>query len=352
MKRSFLLIIVILLGISLAACSLFGRDAKTAGKEGEGQPDDGETGFVETGDAAQNGDSGAEDPDDAQKTDGSTDENTKMIKVTLYFPTIDNSALKKVEREIPVVDKAILKACITALAGGADDPTLRKPIPEGTQLLGISIKDGTAVVDLSKEFLNSSGLDEVTSRLSIVNTLTEIEGVDRVRLRIEGKDMVGPSGKPFGDMKPALLDDEGRPIAGEMMTAVLYFSDSEAMYLVGEKRDIEIPAGVSKEEAVLTELMAGPWTHDLWSAIPDDTKLLSVGTKDGICTVDFSREYIENSPGGTAAERMAIYSVVNTLTELDGIEKVQFLIEGKKEKIYTHAVFDEPFSRNESIIAK
>ena len=103
---------------------------------------------------------------------------------------------------------------------------------------------------------------------------------------------------------------------------------------------------------MLTELMAGPRTHDLWSAIPDDTKLLSVETKGGICTVNFSREYIENSPGGTAAERMAIYSVVNTLTELDGVEKVQFLIEGKKEKIYTHAVFDEPFSRDESIIAK
>jgi germination protein M len=352
MKKSLFMIIVILLCFSLAACSLFGRDARTAGREGEDQPDDGETGFVETGDAVQNGDNGAEDTGDEKETDGSTDENTKKIKVTLYFPTIDNSALKRVEKEIPVVDKAILKACIMALTEGPDDPALRKPIPEGTQLLGISIKDGTAVVDLSKEFLNSSGLDEVTSRLSIVNTLAEIEGVDRVRLRIEGEDMVGPSGMPLGDMKPALLDEEGRPIAGEMMTAVLYFSDSEAMYLVGEKRDVEIPAGVSKEEAVLTELMAGPRTHDLWSAIPDDTKLLSVETKGGICTVNFSREYIENSPGGTAAERMAIYSVVNTLTELDGVEKVQFLIEGKKEKIYTHAVFDEPFSRDESIIAK
>ena len=222
-----------------------------------------------------------------------------MIKVTLYFPTIDNSALKKVEKEIPVADKAVLKACINALTEGPDDPTLRKPIPSGTRLLGISIREGTAIVDLSKEFLGSSGLDEVTSRLSIVNTLTEIEGVDRVRFRIEGNDMVGPSGKPLGDMKPALLDEEGRPVPGEMRTVVLYFSDSQAMYLVGEERDVEIPEGVSLEEAIITELMAGPRTHDLWSAIPDDTKLLSVETKNGICTVNFSREY----ELGTAAER-------------------------------------------------
>ena len=94
--------------------------------------------------------------------------------------------------------------------------------------------------------------------------------------------MVGPSGKPLGDMKPALLDEEGRPVPGEMRTVVLYFSDSQAMYLVGEERDVEIPEGVSLEEAIITELMAGPRTHDLWSAIPDDTKLLSVETKNGI----------------------------------------------------------------------
>ncbi|MFY9569086.1 MAG: GerMN domain-containing protein [Acetivibrionales bacterium] len=352
MKKQFLVAMIIILCTSLTACSLFNKAAETVVGNGSGQPDDGETGFVETGtDAAadeKNGDGSSEEPDYTQEADG----DTKMVKVTLYFPTIDNSALKKVEKEIPVADKAILKACLTALAEGPGEPALRKPIPEGTELLGISIKDRTAIVDLSGEFPGSSGLDEVTSRLSIVNTLTEIAGVDKVRLRIEGKDMIGPGGKPLGDMRPALLDEEGRPVPGEIKTVVLYFSDSQAMYLVGETRDIEIPAAVSTEEAVVTELMAGPRTDDLWSAIPDDTRLLSVATKNGVCTVDFSREYIENSPGGTAAERMAIYSVVNTLTELEGIQKVQFLIEGKKEKIYTHAIFDEPFARNEDIIAK
>jgi len=362
MRKLVFAAMIMILCISLAACSLFGRDAATSGNDAGDLQDDGETGFVETDGDPQDEDTGsrngsAGDPDDDRKADVSTDTETpdvetKMIKVTLYFPTVDNSALKKVEREIPVVNKAILKACILALAEGPDDPALRNPIPAGTEILGITIKNGTAIVDLSEEFLNSSGLDEVTSRLSIVNTLTEIDGVDRVRLRIEGKDIAGPSGKPLGDMRPAVLDEEGRPVPGKTMTAVLYFSDSDAVYLVGEHREIEIPAGVSEEEAVITELMAGPRTDDLWSAIPDGTKLLSVVTKAGVCTVNFSREYIGNSPGGTAAERMAIYSVVNTLTELDGIEKVDFLIEGKKEKVYTHAIFDEPFSRDESIIAK
>ena len=118
---------------------------------------------------------------------------------------------------------------------------------------------------------------------------------------------------------------------------------------VGEPREIEIPSGVSAEEAVIDELLAGPRTDDLWGAIPDDTKLLSVETKSGVCTVNFSKEFIENSPGHCRRE-MAIYSVVNTLTELDWIEKCSS-VEGKKEEIYTHAIFDEPF-QDESIIAE
>ncbi|MGE5614344.1 MAG: GerMN domain-containing protein [Bacillota bacterium] len=277
--------------------------------------------------------------------------NVKTAKVTLYFPTEDNSALKMEEREIQVFDGAILKACVLALADGPVTEGLRNPIPEGTELIGINLKDGVAIVDFSKEFLKTNGLSEITARLSVVNTLTRINGVDKVRIHIEGKEMIGPSGEPLGDMEPALLNEDGTPVAQERKTVTLYFSDNEAMYLVGEEREIIVSGTDSIEELVIKELLKGPVSEHLWDTIPDGTRLISASTKNGICTVDFSREYVDNSPGGTTSERMAIYSVVNTLTELEGIKKVQFLIEGKKREIYTHAVFDEPFSRNEDILS-
>lgn len=49
---------------------------------------------------------------------------------------------------------------------------------------------------------------------------------------------------------------------------------------------------------------------------------------------------------------MALYSIVNTMTELPGIDKVQFLIEGQKREVYIHAIFDAPFKRNDDIIEK
>jgi len=49
---------------------------------------------------------------------------------------------------------------------------------------------------------------------------------------------------------------------------------------------------------------------------------------------------------------MTLFSIVNTMTELPGIEKVQFLIEGQKQDAYIHVAFSEPFKRNNSIIQK
>ncbi|NLK88482.1 MAG: GerMN domain-containing protein [Clostridiaceae bacterium] len=349
MKKIISVIMLILFTFSVTSCGFLNNG------EGKGalEPDAlGEAGYTEENTDTAKDSTTAEDNSSAGQGGDTDNADGKLINVTLYFPTIDNSALKTEERDVLVVEGAILKACILALAEGPKSQLLRKPIPGGTEIRGISIHDNVAIVDLSEEFLNSSGLDEVTSRLSIVNTLTGIEGVDKVRLRIEGEDMIGPSGMPLGDMEPAVLDAEGYPVPGETKTVTLYFSDSQAMYVVGEKREIQLAKGASLEEKVLLELMAGPRTDELWSAIPEGTKLLSVSTKNGVCTVDFSKEYVENSPGGTASERMAIYSVVNTLTGLEGVQKVQFLIEGKKREIYTHAVFDEPFERDESVMAK
>ncbi len=350
MKRILLFTLLFTLVFSLSACGLL-NDKDTEGT----QQNEGELTSEQGMSNEETGADAADESTSAEGADGdeaSSSANAKTINVTLYFPTIDNSALIQEERGIQVEDGAILKACILALTEGPETQGLRAPIPEGTEIIGIAIKDKVAIVDFSDEFLHANGLEEVTNRLSVVNTLTEIDGIEKVRLHIDGEDMIGPSGMPLGDMEPAALNDDGTPTPEKMVTATLYFSDSEAMYVVGEKRDVTVYEGETLESAVIRELIDGSRTDSLWSAIPEGTRLLSASTKNGLCTVNFSAEFVDNSPGGTASERMAIGSVVNTLTQLEGVQKVQFLIDGKKREIYTHAIFDEPFTRFEDLIAK
>ena len=60
-------------------------------------------------------------------------------------------------------------------------------IPEGTEILGIDIRNGTAVIDFSRHLLNyGTAWSERNIIAAIVYTLTEFETVDRVRILING----------------------------------------------------------------------------------------------------------------------------------------------------------------------
>ena len=58
--------------------------------------------------------------------------------------------------------------------------------------------------------------------------------------------------------------------------------------------------------------------------------------------MDLSEEFVSNQPGGTAAETISINSIVNTLTELEHIDSVQFRIEGNVREVLIHHALDRP----------
>lgn len=136
----------------------------------------------------------------------------------------------------------------------------------------------------------------------------------------------------------------------EKITAIVYFSDGDAMYLVPEEVEL-VKDNRPIAELLVEKLIAGPVNADLGPVIPDGTKLLSLEIVDGVAYVNFSREAKTNHWGGTAGETMTIYGVVNTLTQLPEVEQVQFLIEGEKEEsIWGHGYTMEPFDPSEGII--
>ncbi len=130
----------------------------------------------------------------------------------------------------------------------------------------------------------------------------------------------------------------------------LYFGDQEAMYLVPETRNIDQGDGIL-EAAIVNELVKGPQKEGSVPTIPEGTKVLSVTVSNGVAYVNFSNEFKTAHWGGSAGERMTIYSVVNTLTELPEVEKVQFLLEGdKQESILGHMDTTVPIDPDPSLL--
>jgi spore germination protein GerM len=148
---------------------------------------------------------------------------------------------------------------------------------------------------------------------------------------------------------------EKREDEREKKMVTLYFSDPEGEYLVGEKRKI-LKRREVKEEAreTITELIKGP-EGKLIPTLPSRTKLLSLQVDEkGLAKVNFNKALSKDHPGGSSAEIMTLYSIVNSLTfNFPQIKRVQILIEGEAgETIAGHLSLDQPVSSNFDLVRK
>lgn len=143
--------------------------------------------------------------------------------------------------------------------------------------------------------------------------------------------------------------EEVQTVTGEMIEVNLYFSDSQAMYLVSEKR--KMPPTTSLAKQVVVELIKGPASSDLYSTIPEGTRVNEVYIADDIVYVDLSEEVFKNHPGGSSGELMTVYSIVNSLTEISPIKGVQILVEGnERNSLVGHVDISMPLLRDEDWI--
>ncbi len=151
-----------------------------------------------------------------------------------------------------------------------------------------------------------------------------------------------------------IVDDEVVAPTPEAQSkeVTLYFGNNKYMetgdealeQMFTETRVIEY-SDVSLEEAMVRALMEGPKDTDtMGTLIPDTVKLISVEVKEGTALVNFEQEGMS---GGSMQEMFTIDQIVNTLTELDSVERVQFLINGTvTESLMGHVLAEEPFERD------
>jgi hypothetical protein len=139
----------------------------------------------------------------------------------------------------------------------------------------------------------------------------------------------------------------------------LYFANEDNTKLKLEIRYIDtVEAKKSTSNlasVIIRELIKGPSDETKFKrTIPAEAKLRTpVSISGKVATVDLSKEFKTKHPGGKDAEKMTIYSIVNSLTELEDIQKVKFTIAGKAQKEYMgNFQFDSLFPRSTQLISK
>ncbi len=134
---------------------------------------------------------------------------------------------------------------------------------------------------------------------------------------------------------------------------VLFFQKVGYDKLIPEYRNIMKTATVSSQaKQVLAELIDGS-TEGLLPVLPPSVKINDLlVSPDGTAFVDFSREIITLSEGGTYNELMMTYGIVNSVVlNFPEISRVQILVEGKEiETLTGHIALDSPVLPDYSVI--
>ena len=119
---------------------------------------------------------------------------------------------------IPETD-GVARAAMEQLLAGELAEGVSSAVPAGTRLLGLTIRDGVAIVDLSREFETGGGSAGSMYRLGqVVYTLTQFSTVRSVLFQVEGRTVTtfGPEGivlegpqsrDDFADLLPSVFVD-------------------------------------------------------------------------------------------------------------------------------------------------
>lgn len=257
---------------------------------------------------------------------------TQDTTVTLYFVGQDGERLVPETRTVPNPGRPIAEIVVEELIKGPVTPGSSKTIPAGTKLLSLEVANGVAVVNFSGEIVKNhwgGSTGEAQTLNSVVYSLTVLPGIEKVQFLVDGDKVETLAGH-------YTLTE---PIGRQMLKLPLWFAGPNA-YLYKEQHFITIFPG-EKVEAIFSALLSGPDDTTLKPAVPNRTQLLGYSTdftgEGAVVTLNLSRDFLDNMPTGDTSELLAVYSIVDTLTQPEAdIHAVKFLVDGKPIDMSTY----------------
>lgn len=214
----------------------------------------------------------------------------------------------------------------------------RSIIPSGTSINDIVLKDGVLTIDFSSELLEvKSGYEEKMIE-SIIFTLTSIDGIDKVIIKVEGKPL---EKLPYSNkLLPTVLDkDYGINKSYELVS--INDIESYTLYYVNSYNDnyyyVPVTKYVNSNEqdkikVIIEELSTSPvYESSLMSFLNVSAKLLNYEIVDNTLKLNFNNMILNDITSNNILEEV-VYTVGLSMSDNFNVEEVVFMVEN--EEIY------------------
>lgn len=275
------------------------------------------------------------------------------ITYSIYYIDSTNKTLSTEERIVNYVDDdtTMFNTVVSEFSSGPSSTSQKLVLPADFKIKSKKCRGKSAYIDLEKSYYNLKSADQILSLSALVYTLTDMSFIDSVIVTVDGKPVIGQKEAISLNRQNVRNNPNILPEKTQWQTLTLYFSDRSGNKLISEQRSIETKNSLTLENQIVEQLILGPDKKMLTATVPDSTKIIDIKTEDGICYVNLSKDFIDDMPIGIQSNLVKIYSVVNSLTELNSVKKVQFLIDGEKVNETQDGIdFSKPFERNIDII--
>lgn len=206
---------------------------------------------------------------------------------------------------------------------------LLSAIPGEVRAVRTEVGDGGQLfVYFNAAYTAMEPIREILCRAAVVKTLTQIEGVEYVGFYVNDQPLLDAASNSINLMSAtSFVESPGENTAElQQVDLTLYFTDETGTTLLETERSVVCDTGISTESLVVEQLLAGCEEEGRYATLPKTSKALSVATRKGVCYINFDSAFINDALN--VSDYIPIYSIVDSLTELPNVSRVQISVEG------------------------
>ena len=213
----------------------------------------------------------------------------------------------------------------------------RSIIPPSVRILNLSLDNSILTIDFSKDILDVSEREEKKMLEAIIYTLTSIEGIDKIIIKVEGE--VLNNLPKSGESLPSVLD---KSYGINKTYDLVNTSDIDSLYYVNKYNNNEYYVPVTKYvnskitdpiKVIIKELSSSPiYETNLMSYLNSEAKLISYDLSEDTLKLNFNSLLLNDVDKKSILEEV-IYTISLSMDNIyNDLKEVSFWVDD--EEIY------------------
>lgn len=229
---------------------------------------------------------------------------------------------------------------------GPVSPELESPFPANAEFLDITVQSQCANVTVNAAIAALQGIDLTIALSAVSKTMLQFSEIQSVRFTAQNILLGGQESLLFTQESLVLYDDSAQ---SQQVSLKLYIPGNDGAYLIEQIEQINKKLSGSLPEYLLQRLKV--CTEEAGQNVfPAQASVLDTAIENGVCTVDFSDEFLTEKPTTAQEERLLLFSIVNTLTGIDNIDAVRIIVAGEPVERYVYFDLSENLYRDTTMV--